>query len=226
MGFWDELKHGLKIMGGTIWDMTRAAVPTAVAAVGGFMAGGPAGAVVAGATTGVKEADTLIHRLSGYFHPTDKDGTPNHQTIASLVDPTSHMKVASQALKNVDSKSPESVISLAQTGAKLYDGIQKHGSTVAGAKYAGATPISSHLASGTSTAIVNEVKKRTGFDAQNALRYGASSTRSAQMVPSTSAFHAPVRDYMMHGGAEAFAMKHLNQYGFARSNDVVVGGGA
>ena len=223
MGFFDDLKQGLSIAGGTVLNLGEAVFKTAGAAVAGFAAGGPAGALLAGIPAGIASTGTLIHRLSAYFHPTDEDGTPNMATIQSLTqNPLHHLKMANQALQNVNKDTPESGISLAQSAAKLNDGLEKYGDFAAAAKFAGASPISKHIATGVSKGIVDEVKRRTGFDAINHMRYGRSATRAAQMVPTTSAYAEPVRDYMLHGGAEALAMKHLSQNNAARNPDLVI----
>ena len=211
-------------MGGTFVNLAEAVGKTTLSALGGFETGGPIGALLAGIPAAVSNTGTLVHRLSAYFHPTDKDGTATAETVHSLIRPMTHMDVATKALGSVSKDTPPAGLELATVGAKLHDGMAKHGDYTAASQYAGATPIAKHIGTGVSRAVVDHARATIGFDAQNHMRYGASATREAQMVPSTSAYHEPVRDFMLNGGAEALAMKRLSQGGGSRGGDIVITG--
>lgn len=226
MGFFDDLKTGLGIVGHTVLDVLEGGLKTAGAAAAGFVGGGPIGAITAGISTGISSVGTLINRIHSYSHPTSPDGTANHATIASVLDPIGPLVTASKAMGAVSKDSPASVNEVAGAGANFLDGMAKHGNSLeAAARYAGSTPISKHIGNSLSSSIVGHVKNRIGFDAVNHMRFGASATREAQMLPTTSAFHGRVSDFMNYGGAEALAMKRLAmQGGGAISRDIVVGG--
>jgi len=226
MGFFDDLKTGLGIVGGVVGNMFEGAYKTIVAGAQGFKSGGPLGAFAAGLPAATSAVSSLVNRIHSYSHPTAEDGTATHATIASVLDPAGPLKTASKALGAVSSDSPASVNEVATAGANFHDGMSKHGNSVeAAAKYAGATPITQHLGNSLSSSIVGHVKNRIGFDAVNHMRFGASATREAQMLPTTSAFHGRINDFMNYGGAEALAMKRLAmQGGGPLAREILIGG--
>ena len=220
---WDQLKWGFEFG----FKNVVAPIATAAFQIGsGFVSGGPAGAAMAAIPAVTGAVGDIAHRVSAYLHPTNDDGTANAQTVASVVNPTKHISVLNQALNSVGAGSPDATNSLARSAASFFDGIAKYNDPTAAAKYTGATPVGKHIQNGISGAIVNYVRQKTGFDAQNAMRFGPGAMREAQMLPSTSAYAEPIRDYMMNGGAEALAMNRLAAYGpLNRSRDITVGSG-
>jgi hypothetical protein len=224
MSIWDQLKWGF----GLGWNAVLKPMATAALAIGaGFMEGGPAGAAMAGIPAVIGAVSDSAHRISGYLHEVNDDGTANAATVKGIVNPTKHVNVLNQALGAVGMGSPDTTNDIATQAAKFFDGITKYGDATAAAKFAGATPIGKHISSAISGAVVNYAKSKIGFDAHNAMRFGPGAMREAQMLPSTSAYAGPVRDYMMNGGAEALAMRKLTDYGsLNRSRDITFGSGS
>lgn len=220
---WEQLKEGFSFgWNNVILPMTKAAVKIGA----GFFTGGPAGGAMAAIPAVVEGVSDIAHRVSAYMHPTEPDGTANVQTVAGIVNPTKHITVLNQALNSVGAGSPDATNSLARAAASFFDGMTKYGDFTAASKYAGATPVGKHIQSGVSQAVVNYARQKIGFDAHNAMRFGPGAMREAQMLPSTSAYAEPIRDYMMNGGAEALAINKLAAYGpLNRSRDITVGSG-
>lgn len=220
---WEQLKEGFSFgWNNVLMPMGKAALKIGA----GFFSGGPAGAAMAAIPAVTEGIGDIVHRVSAYMHPTEPDGTANAQTVASIVNPTKHINVLNQALNSVGAGSPDATNNLAQSAASFFDGMTKYGDFTAAAKFSGATPIGKHIQNGVSQAVVNYARQKIGFDAHNAMHFGPGAMRDAQMLPSTSAYADPVRDYMMNGGAEALAMNKLAAYGpLNRSRDITAGSG-
>lgn len=223
---WDQLKWGFKIGGDLIYNMGKAAIGTTIAAIQGFESGGPVGAAMAGIPSAISGISTVASRIGSYFHEVDQQNNlPNNATVASVLHPIKPVNTMNSALQTATAQSPDSVQQIAGAAAAFHDGLAKHGNVVSAVKAAGGSPITQHLANNMSNTIVDNIQARSGFNARNAMRYGDSSMRSAQMVGTTSAFNAPILSYMNGGGAEALAMRNLAAKGYGGAQDIVVGGG-
>lgn len=223
MGFWDELKQAFTIVG----DIGLGIGKTVAAGLTGFMEGGPLGAIIGAVPAAISGISQVASRVNSYTHPVDdKTNLPNYQTVASVVHPLKQVMTMNQALQTATPQSPDSVQQIAGSMAAFHDGFSKYGNVLGASKAAGATPISQHLANNMSGAIASNLQSKTGFNASNALRYGDSALRSAQMLSSTSMYHAPVMSYLNYGGQEALAMRTVAaRGGYGGSPDYVLGGG-
>lgn len=226
MSIWDQLKEGFKIGGDLLFNMGKAAVETTIAGLTGFAAGGPAGAAMAAIPVGISGISSVASRIGSYFHSVDpQTNLPTAETVSSVLHPIKPLVMMNSALRTATADSPDSVKQIAGSAAAFHDGMEKYGNVVSAAKAAGGTPITQHLANNMSGTIVDAIKSRSGFDARNAIRYGGSAMRGAQMVGTTSAYSAPLLSYMNNGGAEALAMRNIASKGYGGPQDIVVGGG-
>jgi hypothetical protein len=228
MGFWNSLWSGLKLAGqsfaATLEGGFTAVKGAVEGASTGASAGGEFGGILGGIVGGVKGAidgvSTTVNRIKHYAHEAEH---PNG--IAAAVKPLDGVKTMTDAVNSAKPGAPDTVLDVARTGAKFMDGAAKYGDLVAASKHAGATPITKHMGHNISRSVVNEVAAQTGFRGDLHQLLHNPVTRSANTLPTTSAWHDSMQDVVHHGGAEAAAVKHMMvAKGNPATQQVIVGG--
>lgn len=225
-----SLTNGLNIMGSVAGGMLR----TAGEFAGNILSLNPMGAV----DSAIRNIDTTVSRVKHYAAGGDGDGLAGLKHLTEGVAAVGGTKVMKDALASgFGGAVPPSVVKMAQVGSHFYDGLAKHGDIVAAAKYAGATPITQHLANSMSNHVATFIKSKTGFDAKNhQLLSNPVMMHVGHVSTQNNNFHK-LEDIRNGGGVEAMAMKNVAKIGKDRADSaaasaavaseggVVMGGG-